>query len=185
MAPAGPAFLVVGQLSRVHGTRGELFVWPLTDYPEATFVPGARFRVAARQGGGRSGEQPDEGLPPLVVDQVRSFKEGYLVLFEGISSRTEAELLRERYLLKPVEELEPLAEDEIFYHELLGARVLLVDGTEVGRIQEVYHLQPVDLIEVRRPGGTLLVPYTREIVVSVDREAGEIRIDPPEGLLDL
>lgn len=185
MAQAEPAFLVVGQLSRVHGTRGEVLVWPLTDYPEVTFVPGARFRVAARRGGGRSGEQPDEGLPPLVMEQVRPFKDGFLVLFEGIASRTEAELLRERYILKAADEVEPLAEDEIFYHQLLGCQVLLEDGSRLGTVQEVYSLDPHDLIEVRRQEGTLLVPFTREIVVQVDRDAREIRIAPPEGLLDL
>lgn len=185
MAPAGPDFLVVGQVSRVHGTRGELLVLPLTDHPDVTFVPGARLRVAARSSGGRSGERPDEGLPPLIVEQVRPFKDGFLVFFEGIGSRTEAQLLGGRYLLKPTQELEPLAEDEIFYHELLGCRVLLVDGSEVGPVQEVYSVEPRDLLEVRRGTGTVLIPFTREIVVSVDREAREIRIDPPEGLLDL
>jgi ribosomal 30S subunit maturation factor RimM len=55
----------------------------------------------------------------------------------------------------------------------------------VGTVQEVFGLEPTDLLEVRRGDGTLLIPFTRQVVVDVDREAKVIRIDPPEGLLDL
>lgn len=186
MADVQPAFLVVGQINKVHGIKGEVFIWPLTDRPDSTFVVDARFRVAAERGGGRlGGEEPDEDLPPLVAATVRPFQKGYLVGFEGVGTRNEAEGLRGRYLLKPFQEVEPLHPDEVFYHQLLGSRVETIDGTVVGSVQEVFSLEPTDLLEVRAGDRTILIPFTRQVVVHVDREAKVVRIDPPDGLLDL
>lgn len=186
MTDVQPAFLVVGQINKVHGIKGEVFIWPLTDRPDATFRVGARFRVAAERGGGRwGGEAPDEDLPPLVAAAVRPFQKGFLVAFEGVATRNDAEELRGRYLLKPFEEVEPLHPDEVFYHQLLGSRVETVDGTVVGTVQEVFSLEPTDLLEVRTGDRTILIPFTRHVVVHVDREGKRLRIDPPDGLLDL
>jgi 16S rRNA processing protein RimM len=182
-----PSFLVVGQIRKVHGTRGEVFVLPLTDRPESTFAVGAELRIA-QGGGGRTtegGERPDESRPPLVVSAVRPFKDGVLVHFEGVHSRNASELLRGEYLLRPLEELEPLDEDEVFYHQLIGAQVFLPDGALLGRVQEVYPVAPSDLLEVRTPRGPVLIPFNRHVVTEVDREQGILRITPPEGLLDL
>ena len=35
-----PLHLVVGHLSKAHGTKGELVVLPLTDHPEGTYASG-------------------------------------------------------------------------------------------------------------------------------------------------
>ena len=38
--------MVVGHLNKAHGTKGELFIWPLTDYPGSHFAPGVVLFVA-------------------------------------------------------------------------------------------------------------------------------------------
>lgn len=175
-----PDVLVVGHVSKPHGIRGEVYVQPLTDHPEGTFAPGVVLRPALPDG-----RRPDPGAPPLRVEAARPYRRGWLVHFAGVRDRTDAERIRGRYLVRPLSELEPLAADELFYHQLVGLRVATTDGTPVGTVQEVYELQPSDLLEVRTDRGTLLVPYRREIVVEVDAEAGTLVIEPPDGLLDL
>ena len=39
MGREDPRFLVVGHISKSHGTKGELFVWPLTDHPGSVYAP--------------------------------------------------------------------------------------------------------------------------------------------------
>lgn len=175
-----PEFLVVGFISKPHGIRGEVYVQPLTDHPEGTFAPGVVLRPA-----GADGRQPDSEAPPLRVESARPFQRGWLVRFGGTRDRNDADRLRSRYLLRPVDELEPLAADELFYHQLVGLAVRTVDGREVGTVQEVYEMRPSDLLEVRTSTGTVLIPYRREIVVAVDADAGVLVVDPPPGLLDL
>ncbi len=175
-----PEFLVVGFISKPHGIRGEVYVQPLTDHPEGAFAPGVVLRPA-----GADGQRPDSQAPPLRVESARPFQRGWLVRFGGTRDRNDADRLRSRYLLRPMDELEPLADDELFYHQLVGLTVRTPDGVDVGSVQEVYEMRPSDLLEVRTATGTVLIPFQREIVVEVDADAGVLVVDPPPGLLDL
>jgi 16S rRNA processing protein RimM len=180
MGRPDPAFLVVGHLNKPHGTKGELFAWPLTDHPESVFQPGNTFRS-----GDVEGTEPDLDLPPLRLVDVRPFKRGYLLSFAGVHDREGAGLLQGRYLFLEAGRLEPLQEGEVFYHQLLGMEVVTVDGEPVGTIHEVYELRPADLLEVHGPRGEFMIPFLSHIVVQIDADAGRMVIDPPEGLLDL
>jgi 16S rRNA processing protein RimM len=102
-----------------------------------------------------------------------------------VSTRTQAEYLQGKYLFRPLSELEELGEGEVFYHQLLGMKVVTVGGVEVGEIEEVYELEPADLLAVRGPEGLHHIPFLKSIVREVDPEAVTMVIDPPEGLLEL
>lgn len=171
---------MVGHLNKPHGTKGEIFVWPLTDHPGSVFSPGVVLSLGAM-----ADDEPDPDLPPLRVESTRPFQRGLLVRFGGVDDRNRAEVLCGRYLFQSIEDLEPLAEGEMFYHEIVGMTVRTVDGDEVGTVTQIYELKPADLLEVRGSRGVVMVPYRSEIVVEVDADEGTIVIDPPEGLLDL
>ena len=177
---APPEFLAVGFVSKPHGIKGEAYVQPLTDYPESVFVPGVVFRTSVSEG-----QAPDADAPPLRIDTCRAFQKGYLVRFGGATDRNDAERFRGLYLLRAFEELAPLADGEVFYHDLVGLKVETVDGVAVGRVREVYEMQPADLLEVATPRGTLLVPFVAAVIVDVRPAEGLLLIDPPDGLLDL
>lgn len=174
-----PAYLVVGHLSKAHGTRGELLVWTLTDHPAEVFEPGRRLLL-----GDESGAVADDGVV-VVVEASRPFKKGMLVRLEGVEDRNAAEALVTRYLLVPAEERREVEEGEVFYHQLLGLSVETVAGVLVGRVREVYETAPVHLLEVKGERKVHLIPLSREIVRSLDVAAGRLVIEPPEGLLDL
>lgn len=181
MAADEPPFLVVGHLGKAHGTRGELLAEPLTDHPGSTFAPGVVLHLSDA-----SGDRPDPFRAPVSVVTSRPFRRGFLVRFDGVEDRTAAERLRGRYLLRPFDEAEALEDDEVFYHQLLDMTVATVDGRDVGRVVEVYELEPAHLLEVEgADGARRLVPFSRQVVVSVDRDGGRIVVDPPEGMLDL
>jgi 16S rRNA processing protein RimM len=180
MGRTDPAHLVVGHLNKPHGTKGEVFVWPLTDHPESVYVPGA-----VLLSGDEAADEPDLDVPALRIDSVRPFRRGLLVAFEGVYDREGAELLRGRYLFADAASVAPLAEGELFYHQLLGMEVVTTTGERVGEVAEVYELRPADLLEVRGPKGDVMVPFLAHIVVRIDAEARRMVIDPPEGLLDL
>ena len=180
MGRSEPPYLVVGHLNKAHGTKGEIFVGPLTDHPEGTIAPGVILYLADQ-----AGAQPDPQLPSVSILAVRPFRRGFLLRVDGVETRDEAEALADRYVLRPREELEVLEEGEVFYHQLLGMKVLTTDGEELGEIVEVYELRPADLLEVKGPSKTHVIPFLASIVKEVDTEAATMVIDPPEGLLDL
>lgn len=177
---AEPSHLVVGHISRAHGTKGEVLVWPLTDQPDAVFGPGQTLLLGDTEG------EPGEDAIPVEVERARPFKRGLLVGFEGYPDRTAVEPLAGRYLLRSRSELEAPEAGEWYYHQLLGMEVETVDGERVGRVREVYELDPTDMLDVvGEDGRSRLIPFASRIVRQVDPEAGRLVIEPPEGLLDL
>ena len=174
-----PDFLVVGRVGRPHGTKGELLVRSLTDNPGDVFAPGVVLRPSDEEG-----EAPDPALPPLRIDAVRPYRQGWLVTFEGIGERNAAESLRGRYVLIERGLLPPLAEGEVFVHDLIGLEVLTGDGERVGDVTEVFEFEPADLLEVRTARGDVLIPLSEHIVREVDIDGGRLVVDVPEGLLE-
>jgi 16S rRNA processing protein RimM len=180
MRHSEPSYLVVGHLNKPHGTKGELFVWPLTDHPEGSFAPGVVLYL-----GDETGNAPDPTRPSLVIESARPFRRGYLVRLNGVDTRDDAEAIQGAYVLRPLAELEPTQEDEVFYHQLLGLNVVTVSGEVVGEIVEVYELRPADLLEVRGPSKTHFIPFLASMVRDLDLDTSTLVIDPPEGLLEL
>jgi 16S rRNA processing protein RimM len=178
-SPGGDtAHAIVGRVRRAHGVRGELVVELLTGAPDAIFASGARLL-----GGTTTGDLPAKPTT-LHVRGARPFKEGLLVVFDEITDRVAADLWRDRFLLVPMAELEPPDEDEVFLHDLVGLKVLMPDGAIVGDVVGYYDAPHAVLLEIRRESGTVLMPYQKEFVESVDVDAGVIHVSPPEGLFD-
>ena len=179
MAGSHPPFLVVGHVDKAHGTKGEVFVRLLTDYPDSHFAPGF-----VHLPGDDAAEKPSESLPPLTIEALRAYRRGFLVKFTGVDDRTTADRLRGLYLLRPFDTIDDLAEGEIFYHELLGAAVITRDGDVLGKVAEVFPVKPSDLLQVMGPAGEVMIPFTPEIVVDFDRDQRRVVVDLPPGFLD-
>jgi 16S rRNA processing protein RimM len=175
-----PEHLIVGHISKPHGTRGELFVWPLSDRPGTLFDAGESLLI-----GDADGTIP-ASFETIAIERSRPFKRGFLVKLEGRDDRSAVEPLAGQYIWAPVSGLSPLEEGEVFYHELLGAEVVTREGEAVGVVREVFETEPAHLLEVRGADGkTRLIPFSERIVRDVDVAARRIVVDPPPGLLDL
>jgi 16S rRNA processing protein RimM len=186
-----PQYALVGLVRKAHGIRGELVVEALTDAPDAIFAAGRRVFAGTPDGDplppprGRGAPAAAEPVA-LTVRASSPFKGGLIVHFDAVTDRNEAELWRGRYLLLPVEELPPPADDEVYHHELLGMRMVLADGAPVGDVIDLYELPQGVVLDVRREDGkgTVVIPYRPEIVTAVDVATRVITIDPPEGLIE-
>jgi 16S rRNA processing protein RimM len=100
--------------------------------------------------------------------------------FAGVSTRTEAESLRNLELGIPEDQLGELPPNQFFIFQLVGMSVVKKDGREVGTVRDVLHTDGGDLLELESGD---LVPFVDEICLDVDLQKGRIVIDPPSGLL--
>jgi len=177
---ADPAFAVVGMIRNAQGIRGEVVVEPITDAPDAVFASGRRVFL-----GDHTGNVPESApSTSLVVDAVRPFKGGLMVKFDTVGDRNAAELLRGRYLIVPFDELEPLGEDEIYLHDLIGMKVELDNGERVGDVTSYYELPQGLTLDVSTSRGSVLVPYRPEVVERTDGEARVIVVKADIGLFE-
>jgi 16S rRNA processing protein RimM len=160
--------LLAGQIGKPHGIGGEVYVVRISDEP-TRFVQGASLMHAD----GRE----------LVIQSARPHRDRFLVKFEGVDTRSDAERLRgELYVeLAQARGLEP---DEFWPHDLVGSDVTTAGGSTVGVVTEVRPGSAHDLLVVNTESGERLIPAVKAIVIAVDIEGRRITIDPPLGLLE-
>jgi len=156
---AAPARLEIGRVGRAHGVRGDVMVSLTTNRTERV-QPGAVLHAGDRK---------------LVVETGRPHQGRFIVHFEGVDSREDAEALRG--VLLSAEPIADAADGELWVHELIGSRVVDRAGSELGRVVAVEANPAHDLL-VLDGGG--LVP----VVFVVDHRSGVVTVDPPAGLFD-
>ena len=176
---AVPEYAIVGRVRKPQGIRGELAVETITDAPDAVFAPGRRVIV-----GGPDGSPAAEPREWHVVT-TRPHKGGLVIAFREVPDRNDAERWRDRYLLVPVDELEPPDEEagEVWLHDLLGMRVERTGGGALGVVEAVHDV-PQGLVLDLGPHVPVMLPFTDDVIVRIDREARVITVEPPPGLLD-
>jgi 16S rRNA processing protein RimM len=171
-----PGHVVVGRLRKPHGLKGDVTLFPLTDTPETVFTPGREVWLVNLEG--------DTVAGPLTVERSRSYHREWLVKFIGVDDRDALDPYRGQFLGVPQESLAPLAEGEVYLHELDGFSVRLEDNTPLGLVSAVYELPSGLMIEVQGPKREFLLPYKKEFVQQVDRPGRRLVVSLPEGLLD-
>ncbi|MDY7085903.1 MAG: ribosome maturation factor RimM [Actinomycetota bacterium] len=185
--------LVVGQIGKPHGIRGEVSVVVRTDEPEERFVPGSVFVTEVpRDRRVSTGPAAAAGVrfevpKQLTLEAIRWHQGRGIALFENIYDRNVAEELRGVFLQVDSATLTPPDDpDEFHDHQLVGLRVESADGTVHGSVLRIEHAPSSDLIVLKKAaGGTALIPFVTAIVPAVDVTGGKIVVDLPEGLLDL
>ncbi|MEO5903442.1 MAG: ribosome maturation factor RimM [Gemmatimonadaceae bacterium] len=175
---AADALAIVGLIRNAQGIRGEVVVEPLTDAPDAVFASGRRVFVGDAAGNLKNRSNT------LVVGGVRPFKGGLMIKFDTVADRNEAEVLRGRYLLAPVEELEPLGDDEVYLHDLIGMKVELSSGQSIGEVTAFYELPQGLTLDVKTSKGSVLVPYRPEVVERTDTEARTVVVKSEVGMFE-
>ena len=161
----------VAAIAGAYGVRGEVRLKSFTAEPAAVggYSP-------LTDEGGRS---YDLALGPPV-------KGGFSARLSGVSSKEAADALRGTRLYVPRERLPALPDDEFYHADLIGLEVVDTGGAPLGRVRAVLDHGAGDLLEIAPPGRsrTILLPFTRATVPTVDLTAGRIVADPPEGLID-
>jgi 16S rRNA processing protein RimM len=167
--------VVIGEIARAHGLRGEVRVTPLTDHPERfERVTECVLWDAAR----------DQGEPRRITGARRQGP-AVLVTLAGCDSVEAASELVGRLVALPRAQAWPLPEGQFYPWQLEGSRVLTEDGAVVGRVTGIERMGAQDLWVVESETGEHLIPAVSEIVREVDLAGRRVVIRPPEGLLEL
>ncbi|MPV38214.1 ribosome maturation factor RimM [Georgenia subflava] len=164
--------LTVAIIGAPHGLRGEVRLDVRTDDPDRRLAVGNVLET----------EPADAG--PLTVARARVTPDGAVyVIFGEARDRTAAEALKGVRLVVESDE-DDADDDEGWYaHELVGLRVLHVDGRGLGTVADLEQLPAHDVLVVTEPDGNeARVPFVEAIVLGVDAGAGTVTVDPPRGL---
>lgn len=127
----------------------------------------------------------EDGSRSFSVSLAHPITNGFAARLGGIATREQAEALRGLRLFAPRHRLPSLPDDEYYHADLIGLQVLDTGGTRLGRVKSVLNHGAGDLLEIEVPASsaTVLLPFTRAAVPTVDIDSGRIIADPPDGLL--
>ena len=125
-------------------------------------------------------------LVPFFIERMRLHKQQYLRFkFEEVDDEATADTLMKRDIYLPLSILPDLEEDQFYYHEIIGFKVIDKNHGTLGILKEVNDagMQPVFVITAGDK--EVLIPLHDDFIERLDRDKNEIHLNAPEGLIDL
>ncbi|MDE7158191.1 MAG: ribosome maturation factor RimM, partial [Clostridiales bacterium] len=152
--------LLVGEVLKPQGIRGEIKVKPFTDSAEdykefkRIFLDGEEYKIlSVRAGAG----------------------EVYLAL-RGVPDRNAAELLRGKKITVPREEAPEPEEGRYYIADLLESEVLTEAGEKIGKLIDIRQAA-TDIYTVQSGEKEILFPAVKGVIIQIDVENKQITVD--------
>ena len=173
-------WLVVGLITSCHGINGQVKVKSLSDFEERFSKPGMRWLQKDNE-------------PPSEIELTNGFKqpgkETFIIKFQGINNRDNAEKLKKYKILVKTNKLPDLKKEEFHLLELINLQVKTLEKDKLKIIGKVINLENEKnnllVIELFKNQKKALIPFVKEIVPLVDIKNNFLIINPPKGLLEL
>jgi 16S rRNA processing protein RimM len=167
--------IAVARVAKTRGVRGEVAAQLLTDFPER--FSGLEELIAVTPAGERR---------RLAVENSWLHGGRVILKFAGYETPEAAQELVGYELTVPEREAVALEEGEFFEWQIAGCRVETVDGDALGTVAQVLNYGAAPVLVVKNESGREhLIPLVVSICVEINVEQKLIRVDPPEGLIEL
>lgn len=128
---------------------------------------------------------------PVYLDGVRRTVERsrddggqWILQLGGLSNRNAVEGYRGELIEAADDDVLRDDDESFFLHELIGLKVVTVEGDELGTVVEVLQPGGNDVYVVAGERGEILVPAVGEVIDRIDVSAGLIAITPLPGMVD-
>ena len=163
----------MGQLGRPRGTDGEIYVTPLTDFPER-FENMTEIYISSEDSWSKMN---------LVSSKMISGRP--VLKFENINSPEDAARLTNRYLAVPKDEIITPPKDSFYIFHVVGCSVFDADTKRrIGEIVEVEDYPASDCYVIKTDEGKrYIVAAVKKFVKKVDIHSKRIEIDS-SGLIE-
>ena len=160
--------ILIGEVVSTFGHKGEVKVYPHTDFPERL---SSRTEVFMRL----------DGVEPhmLKIRKSRINKNVVIIQFDGYKDMTDAESLRGAKLYTSKTAQVPLPEGEFYIDDIIGIRVFTSEGDDLGVVNEVLRSPANDVYVTDRA----MIPAVKEFVVCLDIKEKKMVVKPVEGLV--
>ncbi len=164
-------YFKIGQIVKVQGLKGDMRVYPLTDYKE-------RFEELDWV------YISDDTETKYEIEKVRYKGNVVILKIKGIDTINDAEKLIKKYLKIPRENARELDDDEYFISDLIGIKAYTVDGEYVGVLNDVLQTGANDVYLIKNDENKeILIPAIKKFVPELSIEDKKMIIDPIEGMM--
>ena len=164
----------LGIITRPHGLKGEVQVYLDVDHPEMYSELESVF------------VEVDKRLVPFFIESFHLIgDQKAIVAFDDIQTLEQAEALRGNHLYLPLKALPQLEEDQFYFHEVIGYKVVDKTEGELGEAASFNDAGAQIILIMDYMGKEVLIPVSKTILLKADHENKQLLVDLPGGLLDL
>lgn len=161
----------LGAIAGVHGVRGAVRIKSFAAEPKDV----AAYGVLTDEAGERE----------FMLTVTGESRGQITARIAGIDNRDAAAALKGTRLYVARSHLPEPEPDEFYHADLIGLEAVAPDGNRLGTVTAVHDFGAGGLLEIGLDGGgSVMLPFTAEVVPEVDAEAGRVVVAPPTGLLD-
>lgn len=153
--------LIIGQVLKPQGIRGELKIKTFTDFPEDVKA----FKTV----------YIDDTPYKILSFRVGTDGAAYVGL-RGIPDRNAAELFRGKLLHGERDDAPPLEEGRYYIVDILGLSCESETGEVLGKVMDIQNLAS-DVYTIEKAGKKILFPAVKNVIKRVDFENGKLIVD--------
>ncbi|MCK4287755.1 MAG: 16S rRNA processing protein RimM, partial [Bacteroidales bacterium] len=96
-----------------------------------------------------------------------------------------AEMFVNAEIFLPLDQLPKLTGNNFYYHDIIGYTIIDKTYGSIGKVEKVLDLPQQAILQIKYKNKEILVPITDEIIKIVDRNNKQIKIEAPEGLIEI
>jgi len=156
--------VILGRFGAAHGVRGWLYLISFTDPIDSIFEH-TKWLVEHR------GQ-----WETLHLETGKRHGKGLVVKIKEIDDRELAREYTNDEIAIPRDNLPTLSEDEHYWEELVGAKVLTENGITLGVVKELLATGSNDVLVVTGKRQRL-IPYTNDVIIKIDKTKKEITVN--------
>ncbi len=170
-----PHYIAVGHIGSAYGLKGWVNIISYTQ-PKSNIIDYSPWYVKL------PGQNKDEQYQLVKPEQIRVHGKGVVALLADCPDRTAAEGLKNSEIAILSEQLPEQADDEYYWHELIGLNVSTINDIALGNVSDLIETGANDVLVVEQKletkTKTRLIPFIRPDVVSkIDLEMNLIVVD--------
>lgn len=175
----------VGVLTKEHGLKGEIKVFPTTD--DVTRFQNMK-RVFIDMASGK-GSIKGKGFVEVEVESVKFFKNMVILKFKEMNRIEEVAKFKGMDLLIAREDATPLEEGQYYVPDIIGCKIVTEEGEEYGEVTDVLDtgankVLVVEANEEHKHLKEFCLPYIPDCVKEINVAERWIKVFMMRGLLD-
>lgn len=153
--------IIIGKFGSTQGIRGEIKVFPLTDFPDrfddikSVFVDDKEIRISS----------------------TRHHKHFIVMKLDGVNSPEEAARFTNKLLKVKRSDVAPLAEGEYYAFDIVGLSVINQEGETLGNVTEIIKTGSNDVYVTKtKEGKQILIPALKKVVTEINLAEGFMKV---------
>lgn len=162
-----------GKITKTHGLKGEVTI--KMDVVNPLDFKDLRYVLIDQDG----------NYIPYFIESLKINGDKMFVQLQDVKKVEQAAAFLGRSVFLPNEMMPELDDNDFYFNEIKGFKLIDEKKGEVGIISDVLEYPTQAVIQIMRDGKEILIPVHDDIIKKVDKKSKVLTVSAPEGLIDM